>query len=199
MNRRSTLVMLAAALKRAQGKETPRPAPGIKCWDSKVKKTRGKRKMKHLCRIVWVVLVAVLMATPLWAQQDKQIELNRLALQRQRNELVNQFMKLNLKEVGAFIPVYEEYRTEMGKLGDRTQRVILDYAEDQDNLSDQKALALLDEWLQIKKAELELRMKSVEEFKRVLPPKKVLRFFQLDNKFDAIVNYNLAGSIPLVE
>lgn len=155
--------------------------------------------MKHLLRIVWVVLFAVLLATPLWSQQEKEIELTRLALQRQRDDLVNQFMKLNLKEVGAFIPVYEEYRTEMGKLGDRTQRVILDYAKNQDNLSDQKALALLDEWLKIKEAELKLRMKSVEDFKRVLPPKKVLRFFQLDNKFDAIVNYNLSGSIPLVQ
>ena len=155
--------------------------------------------MKYLSRIVWVVLFAVLLATPLWSQQEKEIELTRLALQRQRDDLVNQFMQLNLKEVGAFIPVYEEYRTEMGKLGDRTQRVILDYAKNQDNLSDQKALAMLDEWLKIKEAEVKLRMKSVEDFKRVLPPKKVLRFFQLDNKFDAIVNYNLSGSIPLVQ
>ncbi|MEE8462389.1 MAG: hypothetical protein V3S50_09735 [Acidobacteriota bacterium] len=155
--------------------------------------------MKYLSRIVWVVLFAVLLATPLWSQQEKEIELTRLALQRQRDDLVNQFMQLTLKEVGPFIPVYEAYRTEMGKLGDRTQRVILDYAKNQDNLSDQKALAMLDEWLKIKEAELKLRMKSVEDFKRVLPPKKVLRFFQLDNKFDAIVNYNLSGSIPLVQ
>ena len=155
--------------------------------------------MKHLFKSVWVVLVAVVLTTPLWSQQEKEIELTRLALQRQRDDLVNQFMQLTLKEVGPFIPVYEKYRTEMGKLGDRTQRVILDYAKNQDNLSDQKALAMLDEWLKIKEAEVKLRMKSVEDFKRVLPPKKVLRFFQLDNKFDAIVNYNLSGSIPLVQ
>ena len=155
--------------------------------------------MKHVCKIVWAGLVAVLLATPLWAQQDKEIELNRLALQRQRNDLVSQFMNLNLKEVGAFLPVYEAYRTEMGKIGDRTQRLIIDYAKNQDNLSDQKALAMLDESLKIKEAELELRRKYVEEFKKVIPPKKVVRFFQVDNKFDAIVNYNLAGSIPLVE
>lgn len=155
--------------------------------------------MKHLSRIVWVVLVAIVLATPLWALQEKQIELNRLALQRQRNELVNQFMNLNLKEVGAFFPVYEAYRTEMGKIGDRTQRLIIDYAKNQDNLSDQKALAMLDESLKIEEAELELRRKYVEEFKKVIPPKKVVRFFQVDNKFDAIVNYNLAGSIPLIQ
>ncbi len=155
--------------------------------------------MKHLCRIVWVVLVAVFLAIPLWAQQDKQIELNRLALQRQRNELVNQFMKLSSEELPAFWPVYEEYRTQMAKIGDRTQKLIIDYAKNQDNLSDQKALAMLDESLKIEEAELELKRKYVQEFKKVLPPKKVVRFFQVDNKFDAMVNYNLAGSIPLVE
>ena len=122
--------------------------------------------MKHVCKVVWVVLFAVLLATPLWSQQEKEIELTRLALQRQRDDLVNQFMQLNLKEVGAFIPVYEEYRTEMGKLGDRIQRVILDYAENQDNLSDQKALAMLDESLKIKEAELELRRRYVKNSKR---------------------------------
>ncbi len=155
--------------------------------------------MKHLLRIVWAVLVAVFLATPLWAQQHKKIELSRLALQRQRNELVNQFMELNLKEVRAFLPVYEAYRTEMGKIGDRTQRLIIDYANNQDNLSDQKALAMLDESLKIKEAKLELRRKYVEEFKRVIPPKKVVRFFQVDNKLDAIVNYDFFGSIPLIE
>ena len=155
--------------------------------------------MKHLFRIVWLVLVAVLMATPMWAQEKKEIELNRLALQRQRNELVNQFMKLSSEELPAFWPVYEEYRTQMAKIGDRTQKLIIDYAKNQDNLSDQKALAMLDESLKIEEAELELRRKYVQEFKKVLPPKKVVRFFQVDNKFDAMVNYNLAGSIPLVE
>ncbi len=155
--------------------------------------------MKHLSRIVWVVLAAVLLATPLWAQENEEIELNRLALQRQRNELVNQFMKLSSEELPAFWPVYEEYRTQMAKIGDRTQKLIIDYAKNQDNLSDQKALAMLDESLKIEEAELELRRKYVQEFKKVLPPKKVVRFFQVDNKFDAMVNYNLAGSIPLVE
>ena len=155
--------------------------------------------MNHFLKIVCIALFAVLLATPLWAQQEKEIELNRLALQRQRNELVNQFMELNLKEVGAFLPVYEAYRTEMGKLGDRTQKLIIDYAKNQDKLSDQRALSMLDESMKIKEAELELRRKYVEEFKKVIPPKKVVRFFQVDSKFDAIVNYNLAGSIPLVE
>ena len=154
--------------------------------------------MKHLFRIVWVVLVAVVLTTPLWAVQVEEIELTRLAIQQQRNQLVSQFMELSSEEIPAFWSVYEKYRTQMAKIGDRTQKLIIDYAENQDTLSDQNALAMLDESLKIEEAKLELRRKYVEEFKRVIPPKKVVRFFQVDNKFDAIVNYNLAGSIPLV-
>ena len=155
--------------------------------------------MKHLFKSVWVVLVAVVVATPLWALQDEEIELTRLAIQQQRNQLVSQFMELSSEEIPAFWSVYEKYRTQMAKIGDRTQKLIIDYAENQDTLSDQNALAMLDESLKIEEAKLELRRKYVQEFKKVLPPKKVVRFFQLDNKFDAMVNYNLAGSIPLVQ
>lgn len=155
--------------------------------------------MKHLFKSVWVVLVAVVLATPLWALQDEEIELTRLAIQQQRNQLVSQFMELSSEEIPAFWSVYEKYRTQMAKIGDRTQKLIIDYAENQDTLSDQNALAMLDESLKIEEAKLELRRKYVQEFKKVLPPKKVVRFFQLDNKFDAMVNYNLAGSIPLVQ
>ena len=146
-----------------------------------------------------MVLVAVVLATPLWALQDEEIELTRLAIQQQRNQLVSQFMELSSEEIPAFWSVYEKYRTQMAKIGDRTQKLIIDYAENQDTLSDQNALAMLDESLKIEEAKLELRRKYVQEFKKVLPPKKVVRFFQLDNKFDAMVNYNLAGSIPLVQ
>jgi hypothetical protein len=42
-----------------------------------------------------------------------------------------------------------------------------------------------------------VRQKHVKIFKKLLPPVKVARFFQLENKLDAVVNYELAQSIPL--
>ena len=34
--------------------------------------------------------------------------------------------------------------------------------------------------------------------KEILPPENVMRFFQEENKLDAIINFELAGGIPLV-
>ena len=36
-------------------------------------------------------------------------------------------------------------------------------------------------------------------FKKVLPPRKVARLYQVENKARALVNYDLARGIPLVK
>ena len=65
-------------------------------------------------------------------------------------------------------------------------------------LSDQQALKLLEEYQLFKQLKLNIRKSFVQKFKEILPPKKVVRFFQVENKLDAIINFELAGGIPLV-
>ena len=51
----------------------------------------------------------------------------------------------------------------------------------------------------LEKAEADLKAQWVPRFREILPAKKVARFFQLENKMDAVIEYDLATSIPLVE
>ena len=37
------------------------------------------------------------------------------------------------------------------------------------------------------------------DFTKVLPGKKVARFYQIENKMDAVIRYDLADEIPVVE
>jgi hypothetical protein len=67
------------------------------------------------------------------------------------------------------------------------------------SLSDARARHLTDEWLKIQSEELALKRTYVERLRKVLPEKKVARFFQLENKLDAALLYNLAGSVPMIE
>jgi hypothetical protein len=39
----------------------------------------------------------------------------------------------------------------------------------------------------------------VKQFAKVLPGTKVARFYQIENKLDAVVRYEMAGQIPLVK
>ena len=49
----------------------------------------------------------------------------------------------------------------------------------------------------IKAKEVVLKQKHVKLFRKLLPPAKVTRFFQLENKLDAVVNFELAQTVPL--
>jgi len=45
---------------------------------------------------------------------------------------------------------------------------------------------------------LKVRKKYLKKFKKVLPPKTLARFYQIENKLDAVSNVTMAQGIPLV-
>ena len=56
---------------------------------------------------------------------------------------------------------------------------------------------MLDEYLDIEDDLLRARTRYVRRFDNVLPPVKLLRFYQIENKLDAVYRLNLADQIPL--
>ncbi len=126
------------------------------------------------------------------------IELTRSAIQLKRQAIVTGAMDLNEAEAQAFWPLYREYRLEMFTVNDRYVTALVTYLDNYDNLSDQLAEKLLNDYLSIEKARLDVKGKYVPRFRKVLPSKKVARFFQVDNKLDALINAELASEIPLV-
>jgi len=87
----------------------------------------------------------------------------------------------------------------MKKINDRKVALIKSYAGSYNSLTDQQALDMLKESQDINKSELDLKSNYVDKFKKVLPPKKVARYYQIESKLDAIVNYGLARDIPLAQ
>ncbi len=60
------------------------------------------------------------------------------------------------------------------------------------------AIELLDNYMSIEAQRLALQSVYVPKFKKVLPPIKVTRYFQCENKIATIVNFDLAAQIPLI-
>jgi hypothetical protein len=108
-------------------------------------------------------------------------------------------MSFSEEESRRFWPLYRDYLIDVNKLVDRNIKLITSYAENYENLSEETATWILDEFIALEKAEAELKARWVPRFREVLPQKKVARFFQLENKMNAIINYDLASSIPLIE
>jgi hypothetical protein len=66
-------------------------------------------------------------------------------------------------------------------------------------MTDEKATALVDEYLAAERDRVEVRRAFREPISKSLPGRKLMRFYQIENKIDAVLRYELAATIPVVE
>ena len=152
---------------------------------------------------VLIVACAAAIALPA-AAQDKpanNMEILQQKLKADKKLIVADNMELTQSEAGKFWPIYEAYEKDLDKINQRLGQMISAYANDYRNntLSDDKAKALIKEALSIEDAEVKLKQSYSEKLTPVLPQKKVARFLQIQNKIRAVVKYELAAQVPLVQ
>ena len=66
-------------------------------------------------------------------------------------------------------------------------------------MSDEKAMQLVASFLAVEQDRADLRQKYLGAFSEVLPGRKVARLYQIENKMDAVVRFELARAIPVIE
>ena len=160
--------------------------------------------MKKYNRVAFfmVMLASILMVAASAPAQNKPVDNMQILLEKIRADkklLVAENMLLNDAEAKAFWPVYEQYQDELFLLRARTIKMIKDYADAYEKMTDDTAKKLLDELLEIETLGLKLRQAYLPEFRKVLPEVKVARYFQIENKIKAALNYELAKEIPLMK
>jgi hypothetical protein len=67
------------------------------------------------------------------------------------------------------------------------------------NLSDEKATTIVTDYLTVEEDRAKLRRSYLPEFSKALPGRKVARLYQIENKMDAVLRYELAEEIPVAE
>ena len=148
----------------------------------------------------WILCLALMSPGTVSSAQEinDEIELTRSIIETQRQAIVTAAMELTGAQSEAFWPLYHEYREAMGRVEDRSVSLIDSYSESFDTLTDETALAMLKEFISIRQAELDVTRKYLNRFQKILPANKVARFFQLENKLDTVIEFELASEIPLV-
>jgi hypothetical protein len=133
--------------------------------------------------------------------EDKRVAEARALMQAGRDEIIEFEMGLTEDEAERFWPLYKSYRAEVMVVRDRYAAMIGGFlrAYDAGDLNDAYAEELLDEWLQYKEDLLKVQKQHVRKFRKVLPVRKVARFYQLENKMDAEIDAELAVFVPLME
>lgn len=127
------------------------------------------------------------------------MQMERAQLQADRKMIVAQAMRLTSVQGEKFWALYDKYAGERRKNGDRMQKVILEYAKYYPEIPNSVATKLMDDWLATQTQDIKLKKKYVRKFRAILTPQQLARYFQTENKLDAIVNFGLAAEIPLVE
>ena len=133
--------------------------------------------------------------------QDKPADNMEIVKEKIRSDkklLIATNMQLTESEANGFWPIYEAYQAELGKLRDREIKLIEKFAAKYETMSDDAAKNLLDDSLSIDLDHQKLRQSYLAKFRGVLSDTKVARYYQLESKIDAVLEYEMARRIPLV-
>jgi hypothetical protein len=127
------------------------------------------------------------------------LDVLRDKLRADKRLVVAEALELTEREAQAFWPVYNAYQSDMVAHYDRIFKLLDTYAESYKSMTDAVATQLLGEFLSSQKNYLNIITSYVPKFQRVLPPKKVARLYQVENKIRALVDYQLAQDVPLIK
>jgi len=163
-----------------------------------------KRNLGLAVIITAWILAFSLVSTPVRAEEktDKSssnMEILREKIKADKKLVVAANMNLTDAEAKAFWPIYQQYQTKLAKINERIGKLIVEYAQNYQTMTNEIAKKLMKESMAVDKERLTLKASLMPEFLKALPAIKVARYYQIENKIQAVVQYGLADSIPLVE
>ena len=121
------------------------------------------------------------------------------AIRANRKALVAVSLELSPEEAEKFWPLYDRYQKEISAIGDRLAAIVEDYTATFRDLSNEKALQLTESYLAVEAERLQVRRSYLDQFAKILPGRTVARFYQIENKMDAVVRYDVAATIPVID
>lgn len=116
-----------------------------------------------------------------------------------KKALVAANLTLTDEQSAKFWPIYEEYQSDLQELNQRLTNMIDTYAQDYGSMSDAMAKQLIEDSVSFGEDRAALQKKYAERLDGVIPAVQEARYLQIENKIRALVDYELASNIPLVE
>ncbi len=128
--------------------------------------------MKRILLMSLMVVLTMLLK----AQNGERLETMKIGF-------ITERLSLTSEEAKAFWPVYNKFTDELKKLRQTTKGKISEEMADMTSMSDAEAEKVLNDMVSFKLNEAELMKKYAQEFKKVLPIKKVVLLFKAENDF----------------
>jgi hypothetical protein len=152
--------------------------------------------MKKFTLIVSYIFICTLT----FAQSvDDYIEVAREVLKTEKKAAIAEAMNLTETDSGQFWELYNEFNFELGKVQNMRIEAIKDFAGNYENLTDEKADEIWLKVLSYQQQLLKLKKTYYKKFKKIISAGQAAKYFQIENKIEALINANLAAEIPLIE
>jgi len=146
-----------------------------------------------------LLALAAMLAVPALAsaQAATDIAVTRQQIQADRQAIVAQNLPLTDAQATKFWPMYQEYRTAVGKLADQRINLLMTPTA-ADTATDKEINDALTKWVALGGQYAKLQGDWIKKFQPVLGAKGTVRFYQIETRLDLIVQASLASAIPLV-
>jgi hypothetical protein len=149
--------------------------------------------------LIGIPAVLLLISASVSADDAADLGMVREAMRGDKRALVEANLELTDAEAKAFWPIYTRYQKDLLPTRDSLFQVVEEETLQAVKLTDQKALALVQRYLAAEATRVQVRSAYLKEFSQVLPGLKVARFYQIENKLDALIGYGLAVRVPLAK
>jgi hypothetical protein len=155
--------------------------------------------MKFTAR--FFIILVVITSMPFVVTASDEIDLNQTAISVQvdKKTFIAGQLQLTDEEGRAFWPIYDNFQAALSKSASRSLRLIKRYAKDYETMTNDTAAPLLTEFLDIQVEKAKIKQTFAEQFSKALSAKKVVRYFQIENKMEAGIRAKLAARIPLMK
>jgi len=133
------------------------------------------------------------------ASSDDDITLFRKDVRSLRKQIIAANLDLTDTEAQQFWPIFDRYTAEMRKIFDRKFEVLKEYAANYDTITDEQADTYIQGRAAIEESVLQLRLKYMPIFRKVLSGKTAALFIQIDWRLGLVIDLQLASQVPMVE
>jgi len=156
------------------------------------------REQIHKVILGGIVLIGVAVMTTWVAGAQEDLQAAAEVIKNQRKIYIEKTMELTPQEKDAFWRLYAEYESGLSKTRGERIELAMNFVQNHGDLSDAKALDMLNQKLRIDGDELKIKQAYVAKFMQVLPGRKVVRFYQAENRFDTAAISELYRNIPVI-
>jgi hypothetical protein len=134
---------------------------------------------------------------PSQASPDDFIGLLRKDIRSQKKQIIAENMELSDAEAEKFWPVYDQYAAELSKIYDVKIALLSDYADNYSSMTGEQAESYIRKRAEVEQSIMQLRLKYMPAFRKVLSGKETALFYQLDWRLGLAIDVQLI-QVPLI-